>query len=52
MPYSVTMARAMWVTFSMSFSAPVVGSENTSSSAVRPPRHMAMVSRSWLREWL
>ena len=39
-------------TFSMSFSAPVVGSSKTSSSAVRPPRHMAMASRSWLREWL
>ncbi len=36
----------------MSFSAPVVGSSNTSSSAVRPPMHMAMASRSSLREWL
>ena len=38
MPYSVTMARASPVAFSMSLDAPVVGSWNTSSSAARPPR--------------
>src|SRR5580692_7353116 len=37
MPYSVTMPRAIWLAFSMSLAAPVVGSWKTSSSAVRPP---------------
>ncbi len=37
MPYSVTMALAILVACSMSEEAPVVGSWNTSSSAVRPP---------------
>ena len=47
MPYSVTIARAISVAFSMSFAAPVVGSRKTSSSAVRPPSSMASSSRSW-----
>ena len=46
MPYSVTMARAMSVAFSMSFWAPVVGSVKMSSSAVRPPMSTASSSRS------
>ena len=37
MPYSVTIARAILVACSMSEDAPVVGSWNTSSSALRPP---------------
>jgi hypothetical protein len=37
MPYSVTIARATLVAFSMSLAAPVVGSWKTSSSAARPP---------------
>ena len=36
-PYWVTIVRAMAVAFSMSLDAPVVGSWNTISSAVRPP---------------
>ena len=41
MPYSVTIARAIVVARSMSFAAPVVGSPNTISSAVRPPSSIA-----------
>ena len=37
MPYWVTMARATFVAFSMSFWAPVVGSWKIISSAARPP---------------
>ena len=44
MPYSVTMARASAVAFSMSLPAPVVGSWKTSSSAARPPSAYASVS--------
>jgi hypothetical protein len=36
-PYSVIIARASAVAFSMSLLAPVVGSWKTSSSAARPP---------------
>ncbi len=41
MPYSVTIERQIAVAFSMSFEAPVVGSWNTISSAVRPPSSIA-----------
>ena len=41
---SVTMARAISVQRSMSSLAPVVGSPNTSSSAVRPPSSIVIVS--------
>ena len=41
MPYSVTMARAIWVAFSMSLAAPLVGSWKISSSAVLPPSSIA-----------
>src|SRR5437764_1222521 len=44
MPYSVTIARAIAVAFSMSLPAPVVGSWKTSSSAARPPSAYASVS--------
>src|SRR5437764_7093242 len=49
MPYSVTIARAIAVAFSMSLPAPVVGSWNTSSSAARPPSAYASVSISSAR---
>ena len=47
-PYSTTMVRAIFVAFSMSFDAPVVGSWNTTSSAVRPPIAYAIWSSSSL----
>ena len=50
MPYSVIMPRAIWVAFSMSLAAPVVGSWKMSSSAVRPPRSMASWSSISARE--
>ena len=48
MPYSVTIARAILVACSMSDTAPVVGSRNTSSSAARPP--IAKTSRAIISE--
>ena len=48
MPYSVTIARAILVACSMSDTAPVVGSRNTSSSAARPP--IANTSRAIISE--
>ena len=48
MPYSVTIARAILVAWSMSENAPVVGSWNTSSSAARPP--IAKTSRAIISE--
>src|ERR1700756_4975747 len=47
-PYSVTMARAILVAWSMSETAPVVGSRNTNSSAARPP--IANTSREIISE--
>ncbi len=49
MPYSVTIWRAIVVARSMSFCAPVVGSEKISSSAERPPSSIASSSTSSLR---
>ena len=48
MPYSVTIARAILVAWSMSLDAPVVGSWKTSSSALRPP--IANTSRAIISE--
>ena len=48
MPYSVTIARAILVAWSMSLDAPVVGSWKTSSSAQRPP--IANTSRAIISE--
>jgi hypothetical protein len=49
MPKRMTICFAVAVTFSRSFEAPVVTSENTSSSAARPPRVIAIVSSSSAR---
>ena len=48
MPYSVTIALAILVAWSMSLDAPVVGSWKTSSSAPRPP--IANTSRAIISE--
>ena len=48
MPYSVTIARAILVAWSMSDDAPVVGSWKTSSSAARPP--IAITRRAIISE--
>ena len=49
-PNSVTMRRAISVARSMSSCAPVVGSPNLNSSAVRPPSNIAISSCSSRRE--
>ncbi|SKZ15780.1 Uncharacterised protein [Mycobacteroides abscessus subsp. abscessus] len=48
MPYSVTIARAILVAWSMSDDAPVVGSWKTNSSDARPP--MAITRRAIISE--
>ena len=49
MPKRIVICLAVEVTFSRSLAAPVVISLNTSSSAARPPRVIAIWSSSWAR---
>ena len=46
MPYSKTIARAISVTFSRSFEAPLVTRPKTTCSAARPPRAIFITSRN------
>ena len=45
-PYIVTMARAIFVAFSISFAAPLVTELNTSTSAARPAIYVVILARS------
>ena len=51
MPYSKTIARAIWVTFSRSLAAPFVTRPKTISSAARPPSATFITSISSSFVW-
>ena len=51
MPYWVTMARARFVAFSMSFEDPVVVSAKTRCSATFPPSMPAILSSNSVLLW-